>query len=237
MKVKADENGNWRLEIKTTNSKKTQKITLKSKTSNIVLDNILFGEVWLCSGQSNMQQPLRGFKRQPTFGATKAIMSANNNNLKLFTVCKKASKTTLIKLKKHISWQKATTKSVSDFSAVAYFFGQQLQEFLDVPVGLIHSSWGGSKVEVWMSSESLSQYQNVNTKNLDITKKPNIKPTLLFNAMINPLIPFTIKGALWYQGESNRKAPEEYKKLFPAMVKDWQTRWGYWRFPVLLHPN
>ena len=226
-----DKQGNWKIEVKTTNSKAAQTITLKSETSNIVLENILFGEVWLCSGQSNMQQPIKGYNGQPTFGALQAIVNSKNPNLRLFTVGRKASKTPLNKLIKHISWQEAAPNTVSDFSAVAYFFGQQLQKTLDVPVGLIHSSWGGSKIEAWMSKESLSTYRKVDLTTIDITEKPNQKPTLLFNSMINPLIPYTIKGALWYQGESNRNAPEMYKKLFPAMVKDWRSKWNIGDFP------
>jgi sialate O-acetylesterase len=106
-----------------------------------------------------------------------------------------------------------------------------LQEILDVPVGLIHTSWGGSSVQAWMSNDVLSVYKKVQLDSVDITKTPNVIPTALFNAMINPLIPYTIKGALWYQGESNRTEPEVYKELFPAMVKDWRTRWGLGDFP------
>lgn len=114
---------------------------------------------------------------------------------------------------------------------MAYFFGQQLQEILDVPVGMIHTSWGGSSVQAWISKEVISSYQEVNLEDVDISKGTNHIPTALYNAMIHPLIPYSIKGALWYQGESNRKEPEVYEKLFPAMVKDWRTRWGNDDFP------
>ncbi|WP_282124711.1 sialate O-acetylesterase [Algibacter mikhailovii] len=229
--IQADKEGNWSVEVKTTNSKKPQSISLRNKTSDIVLKNILFGEVWLCSGQSNMEQPLKGYRSQPTFGSILATAKSNNPNLRLFSVKKSGSKTPLKDLDKISSWQQATPNSVFTFSAVAYFFGQQLQDILDCPVGLIHSSWGGSIVEAWISKDILSSYQNVNLDNLDITNRPNRNLTTLFNAMINPLIPFTIKGALWYQGESNRLKPENYKKLFPALVKDWRTRWGIGDFP------
>ncbi len=231
VKIKADNNGNWSIEVKTTNSKEPQTINIKSKTSKIKLENILFGEVWLCSGQSNMQMPVKGNDGQPTFGSVKAITKSNNSNLRLFNVEIFGSKTPLKDIEKYRAWQEATPESVSKFSAVAYFFGHQLQEILDVPVGLIHTSWGASTVQAWMSNDALSTYQKVNLDDVDITKKPNQIPTALFNAMINPLIPYTIKGALWYQGESNRKEPENYKKLFPAMVKDWRTHWNIGDFP------
>ena len=142
-----------------------------------------------------------------------------------------ASKTPLTNVKKYSAWQPASPESVAGFSAVAYFFGQQLQEILDVPVGLIHTSWGGSSVQAWISHDVMSSFQEVNLDDVDISKRTVHIPTALFNSMINPLIPYTIKGVLWYQGESNRGDPEDYKRLFPAMVKDWRTRWGIGDFP------
>ena len=229
--IEADNEGTWQTEIKTTNSKEPQTIKIKSQTSDILLENVLFGEVWLCSGQSNMQQPLKGYNGQPTYGGTMAVAKSANPNLRLFTVDRVGSKTPVQDVEKYIAWQEAGPDNVLDFSAVAYFFGQQLQEILDVPVGLIHTSWGGSSVQAWISKEVMNGYQNVNLDDVDITQRTNHIPTALFNAMIHPLVPFTIKGALWYQGESNRGEPEAYKKLFPAMVKDWRTRWGIGDFP------
>ncbi|MDD3355837.1 MAG: sialate O-acetylesterase [Dysgonamonadaceae bacterium] len=231
MSVEADNNGTWHIEVKTNNSKEPQTIKIKSNASDITLENILFGEVWLCSGQSNMQQPIKGYDGQPTFGSVMAIAKSNNPKLRLFTVDRVGSKTPSDDVEKYTAWQQASPESVADFSAVAYFFGQQLQEILDVPVGLIHTSWGGSTVEAWMSSDAIKQYQTVNLDEVDITKQTNQIPTALFNSMINPLIPYTIKGVLWYQGESNRNEPEKYKEFFPAMVKDWKNRWEIGDFP------
>lgn len=229
--VVADSQGNWRIEVKTTKSKEPQTIKIKSKTSDILLKNILFGEVWLCSGQSNMFQPLSGYNGQPTFGSVTTTAYANNQNLRLFTVNRKGSKTPLTEVDSYVGWQQASPDSVFEFSAVAYFFGEQLQRILDVPVGIIHSSWGGSTVQAWISNDVLTEYTPVNINDLKIADNARQVPTALFNGMINPLIPYTIKGALWYQGESNRKDPELYKKLFPAMVKDWRNRWGIGDFP------
>ncbi len=230
--IQADAIGNWSVDVQTTNSKEAQTIILKSNTSNITLNNILFGEVWLCSGQSNMEMPMKGYAGQPIFGAAEAVAKANNPNLRLFSVTRTSgSKTPLKEVLKYSEWQQATPESVLKFSAVAYFYGQQLQEILDVPVGLILSAWGGSSVQAWMSTEALSPYQKVDLTNRDINVKPNAIPTALFNSMINPLIPFTIKGALWYQGESNMEEAEKYKKLFPAMVEDWRKRWAIGDFP------
>jgi len=230
--IQADAEGNWNCEAKTTNSKEAQRIIIKSKDSNIALENILFGEVWLCSGQSNMEMPMKGYAGQPIFGSAEAVAKANNPNLRLFSVTRvSGSKTPLKDANKYSPWQQATPETVLKFSAVGYFYGQQLQEILDVPVGLILTAWGGSSVQAWMSNESLSKFQTIDLTNRDISVKPNAIPTALFNSMLNPLIPYTIKGAIWYQGESNVDQPAKYKELFPAMVEDWRRRWNIGNFP------
>lgn len=226
----ANKEGTWRMEVKTTNSKVPQTITIKSNDSDITLKNVVFGEVWLCSGQSNMTQPVKGYIGQPTFGTNGAVARANNPNLRLFSVDQVGSKTPLKDVEKYTAWQQASPENVPGFSAIGYFFGQQLQEILDVPVGIIHSSWGGSFVEAWMSKEVLSPYQKINIDSADLAKSNRVQ-TALFNAMIHPLIPYTIKGVLWYQGEGNASQPQRYKKLFPSMVNDWRTRWGIGDFP------
>ena len=231
LSVRADKEGNWRVEVKTTSSKEAQTITVKSADSDIFMDNILFGEVWLCSGQSNMQQPIKGYNGQPTFHSVEAIANASNPNLRLFTVDRVGSLTPVKDVEKYSAWQEASQGNVADFSAVAYFFGQQLQKILDVPVGMIHTSWGGSSVQAWISKEVISEYQELDLADVDITQGTNHIPTALYNAMIHPIVPYTIQGALWYQGESNRLKPEAYKELFPAMVKDWRARWGIGDFP------
>jgi len=228
--IAADKAGDWKIEVQTTDSKEPQTIKIKSTDTDILLENILFGEVWLCSGQSNMEIPVSGYLGQPVFGAQQAIVNAGNENLRLFTVEHQASTQPQNELGKYKGWQSANPESVKEFSAVAYFFGMQLQDILDVPVGLIHTSWGGSLVEAWMSKEILSSIQEVDLNGVDLNRG-NRFPTVLFNSMINPLIPYTIKGAIWYQGEANASKPEQYKLLFPAMVKDWRTRWGISDFP------
>lgn len=229
--IEADKEGNWQIEVKTTDSKDPQNIKIKSLTSDIILENVLFGEVWLCSGQSNMQQPIKGYNGQPTFGSVMSTAKSNNPNLRLFSVDRIGSKSPLKDVKKYTPWQQASPESVLDFSAIGYFFGEQLQQILDCPVGMIHTSWGGSSVEAWISNEVISSYQEVNLDTVDIKKGTNKIPSALFNSMINPLVSYNIKGVLWYQGESNRKEPENYKKLFPAMVQDWRTRWSIGNFP------
>ena len=229
--VTADREGNWRAEVITTGAKEPQTIIFGGPATDIRLENILFGEVWLCSGQSNMQQPVTGYDGQPTFGSQMAIAQGRNPDLRLFTVDRVGSKTPLTDVEKYTSWQEASPENVAGFSAVAYFFGQQLQEILDVPVGMIHTSWGGSSVQAWISKEVIGRYQEVDLEEVDINQRTNHIPAALYNAMIHPLIPYTIQGALWYQGESNRMEPEVYEQLFPAMVRDWRSRWGIGDFP------
>ena len=231
--IQANSEGDWTIDAKTTNSKEPQTISIKSKTSDILLENVLFGEVWLCSGQSNMEMTLKGFMGQPTYGSAEAIAKSNNPNLRLFNVTKfNGSKTPLKDVEKYSPWQQASPESVKNYSAVAYFYGSQLQEILDVPVGIIQSSWGGSCVEAWISNEVMSTFQKVEIKEEDIAVRAKEIPTVLFNSMLNPLIPYTIKGMLWYQGESNRGEAEKYTKLFPAMVEDWRKRWNIGNFPI-----
>jgi sialate O-acetylesterase len=228
--IVANSAGEWKVKIRTTGSKSPQTIRIKGRDSNFLLEDILFGEVWLCSGQSNMTMPVRGNVGQPVFGAQQAIATAGNANLRLFTVDQLATKEPKQELGKYKGWKSASIENVKDFSAIAYFYGKQLQEILDVPVGMIHTSWGGSLIEAWMSNESLSPIQAVDLSNVDL-QRGNRFPTVLFNAMINPLIPYTIKGVLWYQGEGNASRPQQYKSLFPAMVKDWRARWDIGDFP------
>ena len=229
--VKANDEGKFEVVIKTTNSTEPQRIVIAGSTNTIPIENILFGEVWLCSGQSNMFMPIKGFNGQPTYGSLTAVAESQNNHLRLFSVAQAGSKTPLKHIKQFTPWQTATPKTVSEFSAVAYFFGQRLQRILGVPVGLIHTSYSASTIQAWMSTEVLTKYQNIDIDQLDISKKTHGIPTALFNAMLQPLIPYTIKGVLWYQGESNRMETALYKKLFPAMVKDWRARWGLGDFP------
>lgn len=230
LKLSADNEGNWAINVKTTNTKASQTINIKSDSSDITLENIVFGEVWLCSGQSNMSQSFKGYTGQPTFGASLAVAKSRNPNLRLFTVERATSKTPLKNVGEHRPWQMASPENVLDFSAIAYFFGQQLQEILDVPVGLIHTSWGGTPIESWMSMDMMSTYKKIDLDTFNDRKKQSV-PTVLYNAMINPLIPYTIKGALWYQGESNRGKPDEYRAFMPALVKDWRDKWRIGDFP------
>ena len=203
------------------------------------LDNILMGEVWFCSGQSNMEMPMRGFDRQPLRG-TNAIIAKQKPTtpIRMFiTDSKKGSwfrqfsKTPQADC--YGEWLDNRPENVSVTSATAYFFAQYLQDVLDVPVGLIVSTLGGAKVEPWMSREAISQFKDIKLDILNNNKKPNIwqDPCVLYNAKIAPFLNYNIKGFLWYQGESNRNNADQYRYLMETFVKDLRGKWGLGELP------
>lgn len=203
------------------------------------LDNILMGEVWFCSGQSNMEMPMRGFDRQPLRG-TNAIIAKQKPTtpIRMFiTDSKKGSwfrqfsKTPQADC--YGEWLDNRPENVSVTSAAAYFFATYLQDVLDTPVGLIVSTLGGAKVEPWMSREAISQFKDIKLDILNNDKKPNIwqDPCVLYNAKIAPFLNYNIKGFLWYQGESNRNNADQYRYLMEAFVKDLRGKWGLGELP------
>jgi sialate O-acetylesterase len=194
------------------------------------LKNVLLGEVWVCSGQSNMKMPVKGFRNQPIIGSNQAIVESDNPMIRLFTVTKKTS---IVPLDDFTgTWSISAPETVSQFSATAYFFGRLLQKALNVPVGLIHSSWGGTRIEPWISEVGCKKFDWVKLPDRSVTVNVSQQiPTVLFNAMINPMVGYGIRGAIWYQGESNRNEPKEYIQLLPGLVQNWRLLWGIGDFP------
>lgn len=225
---KANAVGKWKLNIATPVAGGPFEVSI-SDGEKIVLRNILVGEVWVCSGQSNMEMTLKG-NSSPILNASEIIMNADNPNIRLFKVKRAASETELNTLTGE--WQETTSETARDFSALAFQYGQILQKKLKVPVGLILSSTGGTLIEAWMSKSSLNDFPEVEIpKSLDPAQAVHKEPTTLFNGMISPIIGFGIKGFLWFQGETNRHNPERYEKYFPVMVADWRKRWGLGEIP------
>ncbi|NDV96360.1 sialate O-acetylesterase [Dysgonomonas sp. 521] len=221
--VKSDEKGYFEFEVTTPAAGGPYTIQI-SDGEPLILNDVLIGEVWFCSGQSNMEMPVKGYRGQPVYGSHPYIVSADEKRpLRLFTVGNAWSKEAKDDVEGH--WSLSSPKEVSDFSAVAYFFGNLLQEKLQVPVGLINCSWSASKIEAWMSRETLDTIPEVDLSVLKNTEfgYPNGTPTLLHNAMVQPLHGICVKGILWYQGEANSNAPALYKKLFPAFVQQWRN--------------
>ncbi len=241
-----------------------------ASADSVTVGNILFGEVWLCSGQSNMQWRMGQLK-----DIELDLESADIPEIRMLTVPRQTAVTPQDSIpgESKPGWVISNPDTVKMFSAVAYYFGRELHERLRVPVGLISSSWGGSVAEAWTRVETLRSYHDLApiVSNLDslasefpehkrlydervaARKKaiqdsiPNPPPAPrglrdpgtrdypggLYNAMINPLIPYGIAGAIWYQGESNSDRAIQYRTLFPAMIRDWREVWGQGDFPFL----
>lgn len=229
--ARADHSGKWTVAIQTpAASYQTYSLTVSDNLDTLAFGNILVGEVWLCSGQSNMEMPMKGFMNQPVSGGNEAIFKSGNKNIRLITVKRASSLAPETGITGE--WQEATPEVVGNFSATGYYYGRLLQEMLDVPVGLILSAWGGSWVESWMSKEMLDGFSEVKLPGTeeDIKEKSRT-PTTLFNGMISPIAGYTISGCIWYQGESNYDRAAQYPALFQRMVSGWRNLWGQGDFP------
>lgn len=228
-KVKSDASGRWKLQVETPVAGGPYEISFSDGTP-LRLKNVLIGEVWVCSGQSNMEMPLKGFKGQPIIGSNEAILKSRNKNLRIYTV-PRSSVTAPQDNSKPSQWKEAAPESVADFSATAYFFGRLLEDLLEVPVGIINVSYSGSYAEAWMTPSALQPFGIKAPAVGDTIKAVSRTPTTLYNGMLHPIIGFGMRGCLWYQGESNYDNPELYESLFPAMVKEWRSLWGRGEFP------
>jgi len=249
--------GRWMVRLK--KLKAGEPTTLKvSGRNTITLTNVVAGEVWLASGQSNMEMALKD-----TYSGQADAGASSNPMIRLYIVPRlraESPKDDVVG-----KWQTCGPKTAPDFSAVAYYFARDLQKALNVPVGVIHTSWGGSPAEVWMSEKVLTSNPEYKRDIVDTYPaaqkkyeealaafekeqadakregKPFNKyrpwqawrPTELYNGMIAPLIPFAVKGAIWYQGESNAGRAEQYRTLFADMIKNWRKDWGQGNFPFL----
>jgi len=225
----ANEKGEWLVKVKTTEAGGPYSISITSGKETVSIQNILLGEVWLCSGQSNMEMPVAGYGDQPVNGSTDAIMTAGNNNLRLYTVGKLSIATPQDTCKG--SWLVATPESVSKFSVVGYFFARILQQSLNIPVGIITTNWGGSRIEAWMKNDLITGFAEAYKQTTQEKSQPNQRASRLYNGMIAPLINYNIKGAIWYQGESNKDNYQDYAALQAAMVKSWRADFGVGDFP------
>ncbi len=230
-KAKADHQGKWKVALQTPTAGGPFTIEVTEGTEKVIVKNVLIGEVWLCSGQSNMEMPLKGFQGQPVKNGNEIIVRSTNKNIRLITIPRATVLEPLDDFEG--KWETALPKSTANFSATAWYFGSLLQEVLDVPVGLIHVSYGGSSMEAWMNQEMLKDFASakIPTKKEDLAKDPNRVATTLFNGMLSPVIGYGIKGCIWYQGESNYERGDEYAALMKKMVSSWRTLWKQGDFP------
>ena len=263
-----DAAGKWMVKLDPIQAGGPYSMTIQGKNC-LTLKNILAGEVWLCSGQSNMQMSVRSSN-----DADKEIAAANWPQIRLISVPNKGTQEPQSDFVG--KWEACSPQNVGNFSAAAYFFGRELHKDLKKPIGLIHCSWGGSSCEAWVKRSLLEadpRYQPLlarweqTVKNFDPAKakeqyeknlanwkkkvaaakaanKPlprgprldnpvagQHRPANLYNGMLLPLIPYAIRGAIWYQGESNAGRAYEYRALFPLMIQNWRSDWGQGDFP------
>lgn len=264
----ADANGYWRVQLDPMDAGGPFEMSITGRNT-IVVKDVLVGEVWVCSGQSNMVWPVAR-----SMNAQEEITAANYPQIRLFKVRNKMSEKPLEDVEG--VWQVCSPQTVGGFSGVGYFFAREIHKALGVPVGMIQSAWGGTPAEAWTSHEALAsdpqlriilerwdkilanypqalkRYEERLRKWREEAEKarsegrrpprrprpplgPNHphRPSVLFNAMIAPLTHYTIRGVIWYQGESNVRRAYEYRRLFKTMIQDWRRAWGLGDFPFL----
>jgi sialate O-acetylesterase len=254
----ADAQGRWRIRLSSLAASAVPSTLRVIGKNTVEVQDVVVGEVWVASGQSNMEWPLRD-----SANPEPDIASAANANIRLFTVPKLRAYQPVQTIA--AAWAPCTPDAARNFSAVAYYFGRDLQKARSVPVGLIHTSWGGSPAEVWMSDDALRAHPAYVRDVLDVwplelvghlkrtqdwekardaakAKGENFtqgrpyrpwQPSELYNGMIAPLIPYAIKGAIWYQGESNAGRAWQYRSLFADMIRNWRHDWGQGNFTFL----
>jgi sialate O-acetylesterase len=211
--------GRWSVAVPTVEAGGPYEITVNDGGAPIVLRDVLLGEVWVCSGQSNMAATMRGGFSEPVTGANEAVArSSLYPNIRMFTVGRARSATPAEECTGQ--WKTSTSANVLNFSAISTFFGRTLNEILGVPIGLIDASWGGTFIEAWMDADS---QQGVTPAAVSTTSSMN---TELYNGMIVPLLPYAIAGWIWYQGENNQVNPLNYAPLMQRMVTLWRAKWG-----------
>ncbi len=238
--VRAGDDGRWEARVGPFPAGGPHTITVSGQSNTVTINNVMFGEVWIASGQSNMEWPVAGSRN-----AEYEIKNATNPAIRLFKVAKASRPEPTRELSG--SWSVCSPESVPGFSAVAYFFGRALFRRLQVPIGLIQTAWGGTPAESWTARSWLETDPDLSPMLARIpapgqTVKPNDPskpawdgwtPTGLYNGMIAPIVRYSIAGAIWYQGESNASRAYQYRKLFPAMIKCWREAWGQGDFPFL----
>lgn len=229
---RAGEDGKWQISIRTPDAGGPHTIEITSSKESVVLKDILIGEVWICSGQSNMEMPVHGFYGQPVEDSAEQMYEACQfPGIRLFTI----PPTPMPEPQDDCSgsWLKSTPRNVGDFSATGYFFGKYLYRVLGVPVGLITTNVGGIAIEPWMTEEAIKRTEGIDYKG-SLTPRADhdaARPSYLYNGMIAPITRFRAKGFIWYQGESNQHNYYDYDKLMASMVRLWRKEWGDEKMP------
>ncbi|TXK52630.1 sialate O-acetylesterase [Pontibacter qinzhouensis] len=225
VKTTASNQAKWEVKLMTPAAGGPYTIKIEGYNT-ILLEDVLIGEVWLCSGQSNMEWSARA----GIDNAEQAVAEANFPFIRFFRVGYRTADVPQQDLDGQ--WVVCTPETMKDFSAVAYFFGKDVHQNLNLPVGLIDNSWGGTPAETWVNPDLIAKNQAMAASaatQKEVTWCP-VEPGKTYNAMLKPLVPYHIAGVLWYQGESNTNDPENYATLFPTLIQNWRSEWGY-EFP------
>jgi len=235
----ADDDGRWEVHLRTPTAIPGDPAhTLTFSTAegeSITLEDVLIGEVWLLSGQSNMELPLAGWPDSappaPVTGGPEAIATADHPRLRLFAAGRHSAatpQTETVELWSAPQWTAFTPETIAQFSAIGYFFGRELLLSQEIPVGLIQSVWGGSSCEAWVPAGTLEDFSEFADQKpwTPASEVDNQTPSVLYNGMIAPLEQCALRGVLWYQGETNVGRHETYARLFPALIEAWRREWG-----------
>lgn len=227
--VTADSDGKWFARVSTPVAGGPYSITFNDG-EKVSVNNVLIGEVWICSGQSNMEMPMKGYPGQPVAGGTELILTAKPST-PIRSCNLERVKALDLQETCPATWYEHTPDGVSVASATAYFFAKALYDVLQIPVGVINVSWGGTPIEAWMSPELLKREF---ASELDLShydtgvwpeRSPYKAPGVLYNGMMHSLVRYTAKGFIWYQGCANRRKFEQYKRLQPAFVQMLRDEW------------
>ena len=234
--TKADGSGNWKLAVKPYLHAGPISVAIRGKNT-INLKNVLIGEVWICSGQSNMAWTLNR-----TNNSKQEIAGAKYPNIRVFRVKRTPKSQPQDDVQLTASWKECSPETIPDFSAVAYFFGRHLNQELDVPIGLIETAWGGTRIEPWtppVGFKQVPKLQSLVKEAEEVQKRDPIfkvnqqTPTVLYNGMVHGLVPFSMRGAIWYQGESNRADGMMYYEKMKGLIYGWRKVWNQGDFPFL----
>lgn len=229
--TQAGKDGSFKISVPTPAGSETRYSIVFDDGEKTEVSDVAVGEVWLASGQSNMEMPLKGFVNCPVKDGGETVAKAGKNKkVRMFYVPHLQEYEPLDTCGG--SWKTASPSAASEFSASAYYFADMLSEALDMPVGILNCAYGGSRVESWTDRALLETYPDVSLVPDSIQKGPAyLRPLLMYNGMLHPLHNYTIKGIIWYQGESNVGSHDTYAQRLANMVAMWRDKWELGEIP------